>query len=212
MAVKIVTPCESVRILPATLTERRYNEIEATDSGAKKTRIPPMSASIYNLSCRLIDGRVLPLAHFRGQVLLVVNTASYCGFTPQYRGLETLYRTYCDRGFTVLGFPTNDFMEEPFDDERIHNFCLSNYGVTFPMFAKISVNGKTQDPLFAHLKQHAPGLFATRAIKWNFSKFLVDRSGDVVGRYGPLTLPSRLYRTIETHLDQSASESLLELR
>lgn len=163
-----------------------------------------MNACIYDLSCRLIDGTVLPLAELRGQVLLIVNTASYCGFTPQYSGLEALYKSYQPRGFNVLGFPSNDFMEEPFKDERVHNFCLSQYGVSFPLFAKVSVNGSAQDPLFAHLKQQARGLFASRAIKWNFSKFLVDRHGAVSARFGPLTLPSRLRKPIEKLLDQPA--------
>ena len=163
-----------------------------------------MTASIYDLSCRLINGKLLPLAQLRGQVLLIVNTASYCGFTPQYSGLEKLYRAYSDRGFNVLAFPSNDFMEEPFNDVHVHNFCLHNYGVSFPLFAKIHVNGRSQDPLFAYLKQQAPGLFASRAIKWNFSKFLVDRNGHVAGRYGPLRLPSRLHRVIENLLDRPA--------
>ncbi|MET0378753.1 MAG: glutathione peroxidase [Spongiibacteraceae bacterium] len=166
-----------------------------------------MTTCIYDLSCRLINGKMLPLAELRGQVLLIVNTASYCGFTPQYSGLETLYKSYHQRGFNVLGFPSNDFMEEPFNDERVHNFCLSNYGVSFPLFAKVHVNGNAQDPLFAHLKQHAPGLFASRAVKWNFSKFLLDRNGKVVARYGPLTLPSRLRGPIEKLLDRTAYQS-----
>lgn len=161
-----------------------------------------MTASLYDLSCRLINGKMLPLADLRGQVLLIVNTASYCGFAPQYSGLETLYKGYHQSGFSVLGFPSNDFMQEPFNDEHVHNFCLSNYGVSFPMFAKVHVNGSHQDPLFAHLKQHAPGLFASRAIKWNFSKFLLDRSGNVVARFGPFTLPSRLRKPIEKVLSQ----------
>jgi glutathione peroxidase len=161
-----------------------------------------MTSSIYNLSCRLINGNLLPLSQLRGQVLLIVNTASYCGFTSQYRGLENLYRKYSDRGFAVLAFPSNDFMEEPFSDERVHNFCLHNYGVSFPLFAKVHVNGRAQDPLFAHLKRHAPGLFFSRSIKWNFSKFLLDRDGCVTGRYGPLRLPSGLHSAIETLLDR----------
>lgn len=166
-----------------------------------------MTASIYDFSCRLINGKMLPLAELRGQVLLIVNTASYCGFTPQYSGLETLYKRYYQRGFSVLGFPSNDFMEEPLNDEQVHNFCLSNYGVSFPMFAKTRVNGSGQDPLFAHIKHQVPGLFASRAIKWNFSKFLVDRSGNVIARFGPFTLPSRLRGPIEKLLNQPADQS-----
>lgn len=161
-----------------------------------------MKTSIYDLSCRLISGEILPLAQLRGQVLLIVNTASYCGFTSQYGGPETLYRNYRDRGFSVLGFPSNDFMEEPFNDARVHDFCLSSYDVTFPLFAKVHVNGRAQDPLFAHLKRHAPGLFASRAIKWNFTKFVVDRNGDVVGRFSPFTGPNRLRNIVEKLLDE----------
>jgi len=159
-----------------------------------------MNTSVYDFSCRLNNGESMPLTQFRGQVLLIVNTASYCGFTPQYNGLEALYRDYRDRGFSVLGFPSNDFLEEPFNDDHVHDFCLSNYGVSFPLFAKVHVNGNRQDPLFAFLKQSAPGLFASRAIKWNFSKFLLDRNGRIVARHGPLKLPSRLRNSIETLL------------
>lgn len=161
-----------------------------------------MAESLYDLSCRLISGDDVPLSAFRGQVLLIVNTASYCGFTPQYAGLEMLHRDYAARGFSVLGFPSNDFLEEPLGDERVHQFCLQSYHVTFPMFARVHVNGRRQVPLFALLKKQSPGLFGSRAIKWNFTKFLVDRSGRVVGRFGPFALPSRLRGHIEPLLRQ----------
>ncbi len=169
-----------------------------------------MTRSLYDLSCRLITGKMLPLSQLRGQVLLIVNTASHCGLTPQYAGLEKLHRTYHDRGFSVLGFPSNDFLEEPRAEEHIHDFCLSHYHITFPLFAKIAVNGRRQDPLFAHLKEQAPGLFASRSIKWNFSKFLIDRNGRVVARHSPLMPPRWLRRPIEKLLEQSASEALAE--
>lgn len=160
-----------------------------------------MTAPLYQLSCRLISGEMQPLARYRGDVLLVVNTASYCGFTPQYEGLETLYRDYHGRGFHVLAFPSNDFLQDPGDNERIHDFCLRSYGLSYPLFAKVHVNGPHQHPLFQLLKEQAPGLWLSRAIKWNFSKFLVDRAGCVVGRFGPLTVPTRLREQIETLLD-----------
>ena len=169
-----------------------------------------MTSSLYDLSCRLITGKMLPFSQLRGQVLLIVNTASHCGFTPQYSGLENLHRTYHDRGFSVLGFPSNDFLEEPLTDEHIYDFCLSHYHITFPLFAKIAVNGRRQDPLFAHLKEQAPGLLASRSVKWNFSKFLVDRNGRVVARYSPLMPPRWLRSPIEKLLEQSASEALAE--
>jgi glutathione peroxidase len=161
-----------------------------------------MPGSIYELSCRLITGEMVPLSRFRGRVLLVVNTASYCGFTPQYAGLEQLQRDYAERGFSVLAFPSNDFFEEPLGDQKVHEFCLQNYEITFPLFARVHVNGSRQDPLFALLKAQAPGLFGSRAIKWNFCKFLISRDGRVVRRFGPFALPSLLRRHIEPLLQQ----------
>lgn len=165
-----------------------------------------MTASLYDLSCRLISGETVALSAFRHQVLLIVNTASYCGFTPQYAGLEQLQRAFAGRGFSVLAFPSNDFLEEPLEDARVHEFCLQNYNISFPMFARVHVNGRRQEPLFALLKAQAPGLFGFRAIKWNFSKFLVDRSGQVVARFGPFTLPSRLHSHIEPLLSAPVAE------
>lgn len=155
---------------------------------------------LYSIPCQLINGEAQTLERFRGEVLLIVNTASYCGFTSQYAGLQTLYGDYRSRGFSVLGFPSNDFFEEPFANDRVNDFCLRSYGVTFPLFTKTCVNGPHQHPLFRLLKEEAPGLWLSRAIKWNFSKFLVDRRGQVVGRYSPLTAPRRLRDTIESLL------------
>ena len=135
---------------------------------------------------------------WRGRVLLVVNTASKCGFTPQYAGLEALQKKYAARGFTVLGFPCNQFgAQEPGDEAEIANFCKLTYDVDFPMFAKINVNGDAADPLFQDLKKQAPGLLGSEAIKWNFTKFLIDRNGEVVDRYAPATKPEALEADIE---------------
>jgi glutathione peroxidase len=148
-----------------------------------------------------LDGQPLSLDHFRGRVLLIVNTASLCGFTPQYAGLEALYRTYRGRGFEVLAFPCNQFgAQEPDTEAAIGAFCEKNYGVTFPLFAKIDVNGPHAHPLYRFLKKERPGLLGfvgAGAIRWNFTKFLVDREGNVVARYGPAKQPRTLARAIE---------------
>lgn len=138
------------------------------------------------------------LSVYAGEVLLIVNTASKCGFTPQYEGLEELYQRYAARGFTVLAFPCNQFgAQEPGDAAEIAAFCSLTYDVTFPVFAKIDVNGPAADPLFTALKAGAPGFLGTKSIKWNFTKFLVDRSGTVVKRFGPRTLPEAIAADIE---------------
>jgi glutathione peroxidase len=143
--------------------------------------------SIYDFEATTIDGKTQSLTEFRGQVLLVVNVASRCGFTPHYAPLETLYKTYRDQGFAILGFPCNQFgRQEPGNEAEIKGFCQTNYDVTFPLFAKIEVNGPGAHPLYRYLESARPGILGTRAIKWNFTKFLVDRQGQVVGRYGPL--------------------------
>lgn len=147
------------------------------------------------------DGAPVPLGRWAGQVLLIVNTASKCGFTPQYEGLEALHRRYADRGFEVLGFPCNQFgAQEPGDAAEIANFCSLTYDVTFPVFAKIDVNGAGADPLFERLKADAPGLLGSKAVKWNFTKFLVDRTGKVVHRYAPTTKPDQIAADIEALL------------
>lgn len=162
------------------------------------------SQDIYAFSARGIDGREVPLSEYRGKVLLIVNTASRCGFTPQYEGLEQLWRDYRDRGFAVLGFPCNQFGgQEPGDEEQIREFCATSFDVSFPMFAKVDVNGPGAHPLFEYLKSQQKGLL-TRAIKWNFTKFLVDRKGRVVGRYAPTDKPEDLRADIERLLDESA--------
>jgi len=163
--------------------------------------------TVYEFSAPLLDGntggRGSCLEQFRGQVLLIVNTASKCGFTPQYGGLEELYRTYRERGFTVLGFPCNQFGDqEPGSEAEIASFCERNFGVTFPLFAKIEVNGPLAHPLYQFLKKAKPGIFGIGRIKWNFTKFLVDRQGHVAERYGPSAKPMTLAADIETLLDR----------
>ena len=146
-------------------------------------------------------GEMLDLKDKLGKVLLVVNTASKCGFTPQYEGLEALYQRYKDRGFEVLGFPCNQFgAQEPGSNEEIARFCSVNFGVTFPLMAKIEVNGPDASPLFDWLKREAKGVLGTSAIKWNFTKFLIDREGRVVRRYAPTDTPERIARDIEALL------------
>ena len=156
--------------------------------------------SIYDFSARSLAGEDTPLKRFEGKVLLVVNTASACGFTPQYKGLETLQQRYAARGFSVLGFPCNQFgRQEPGTAAQIEQFCSSNYAVSFPMFDKIEVNGDNAHPLYQYLRREKSGLLGS-AIKWNFTKFLIDRSGRVVGRYAPTTAPEQLTKDIEALL------------
>ena len=156
------------------------------------------SATVYGFSASLLDGRTMNLGEFRGKVLLIVNTASRCGFTPQYAGLERLYERYRSRGFEVLGFPCNQFGgQEPGDAKQIAAFCEENYHVTFPMFARIDVNGANAHPLYKFLKKERPGLLGIGRIPWNFTKFLVDRRGAVVGRFKPTTMPEHLAEPIE---------------
>ncbi len=154
----------------------------------------------YDFEATAIDGAQRALADYRGKVLLVVNTASKCGFTPQYEGLEELYRTYADRGLVVLGFPCNQFNgQEPGDEDEIANFCSTTYDVSFPMFAKVDVNGDNAHPLYRWLKGEHGGVLGDR-IKWNFTKFLVDRDGKVVNRYAPATKPDKIAADIEALL------------
>ena len=161
--------------------------------------------TVYEFSAPLLDGRMASLDEFKGRVLLIVNTASKCGFTPQYAGLEELFRKYKERGLAVLGFPCNQFGgQEPGSAEQIGSFCERNYGVSFPIFAKIDVNGPDAHPLYRYLKNEKSGILGTEAIKWNFTKFLVDRHGKVVDRYGPATKPKALASQIETLLDSPA--------
>jgi glutathione peroxidase len=155
-------------------------------------------ASIYSFSARTLGGEEVSLEQYRGKVLLIVNTASECGFTPQYAGLQKLYETYAGRDFVVLGFPCNQFgKQEPGDATQIGSFCEKNYGVSFPMFEKIDVNGANAHPLYRYLTGEAPGLLGLEGIKWNFTKFLVGRDGTVVKRYAPVTKPDAITGDIE---------------
>ena len=152
---------------------------------------------LYDFTAETLDGAPAPLADYRDKVLLIVNTASQCGFTKQYAGLEELYRKHRDRGFVVLGFPCNQFgAQEPGDAEEIKNFCSLTYDVSFPLMAKIDVNGDDTDPIFKHLKKEKTGLLGS-GIKWNFTKFLVDREGRTVSRHAPTTKPEQLRKEIE---------------
>ena len=157
-----------------------------------------MMANIYDFSADSLGGKAVDLKKYSGKVLLIVNTASNCGFTPQYKGLEQVYQQFKDKGVEVLGFPCNQFGgQEPGAAEEIGAFCEKNYGVTFPLFAKIDVNGSDTHPLFKHLKNKAPGLLGSETIKWNFTKFLVKKDGTVFKRYAPQTEPKDLMSDIE---------------
>ena len=161
--------------------------------------------SIYTFSVKTIDGKKQSLGDYKGNVLLIVNTASKCGYTPQYTGLETLYKTYHKQGFVVLGFPCNQFGDqEPGDENEIKNFCKLNYDVSFPMFAKLEVNGKKADPLYQYLKKESPGILGTEGIKWNFTKFLVAKNGKVIKRFAPADKPESLAGDIEKALLEPA--------
>lgn len=153
--------------------------------------------SVYDFSAAMINGQDANLDQYRGKVLLIVNTASKCGFTPQYKGLQALHEKYKDQGLQILGFPCNQFgKQEQGDESQISEFCELNYGVNFQMFSKIEVNGNDAHPLYQHLKQEAPGLLGSKAVKWNFTKFLVNKEGDVVKRYAPTDTPESLEKDI----------------
>jgi glutathione peroxidase len=158
-------------------------------------------ASLYDFSVKDIHGKTVNLDAYKGKALLIVNTASQCGFTPQYKGLEALYKKFHAKGFEVLGFPCNQFgAQEPGNEADIESFCEVNYGVTFPLFAKVNVNGDDAAPVYKYLKKAKPGLLNTEAIKWNFTKFLVDRNGKVLERYAPNAEPESLAGDIEKAL------------
>jgi glutathione peroxidase len=149
--------------------------------------------TVYDFSVKTIDGDDVRLADYAGKVLLIVNVASKCGFTPQYKGLEALHRKFSSQGLAVMGFPCNQFGgQEPAPDDEIMEFCATHYDVTFPMFSKIDVNGDGAHPLYRHLKKSQPGIGGTEAVKWNFTKFLVDRKGDVTARFPPQASPTSL--------------------
>lgn len=157
--------------------------------------------SVFDFSATDIDGKTKMLSDFRGSVLLIVNVASHCGFTSQYKQLQELQDEYASQGFSILGFPCNQFMgQEPDEESKIRDFCSLTYNVSFPMFSKILVNGKDADPLYQFLKSNAKGVLGSESIKWNFTKFLVNRDGQLVARFAPATSPSSLSRSIEKEL------------
>lgn len=158
-------------------------------------------ASIYDLDAVGINGNSVSFSTYKGKVLLIVNTASQCGFTPQYQGLQALYEQYANQGLVVLGFPCNQFgQQEPGNSDQIQSFCETSFGVTFPLFQKIDVNGSNAHPLYQYLTKAAPGIFGTEGIKWNFTKFLIDRSGKVVKRYPPTAKPEDLAKDVQALL------------
>jgi glutathione peroxidase len=157
--------------------------------------------SLYDLEAQSIDHQTVSLSRYKGQVMLIVNTASACGFTPQFTGLEKLHKTYADQGLAVLGFPCNQFAsQDPGDDAQIANFCQKNYGVSFQMMSKVKVNGDEAHPLYQWLTAEAPGILGSKAIKWNFTKFLVGRDGRVIKRYAPQDSPEKMAKDIEAAL------------
>jgi glutathione peroxidase len=157
--------------------------------------------SLFDIEATTIDGAKKKIGAYAGKVMLIVNVASRCGFTPQYAGLEALHRRFADRNFVVLGFPCNQFgAQEPGSEKEIASFCSTKYDVTFPMFAKIDVNGENAHPLYRLLKREAPGILGSEAIKWNFTKFLVDREGHVVKRYAPTDTPDEIAKDVEALL------------
>ena len=157
--------------------------------------------SLYDLEAQSIDHQTVPLSRYKGQVMLIVNTASACGFTPQFTGLEKLHKAYADQGLAVLGFPCNQFAsQDPGDDAQIANFCQKNYGVSFQMMSKVKVNGADAHPLYQWLTAEAPGILGSKAIKWNFTKFLVDKDGRVIKRYAPQDAPEKIAKDIEAAL------------
>lgn len=156
-----------------------------------------MTDNVYAFKGVNMQGKEVALSDYQGKVLLIVNTASKCGFTPQFKGLESLYQQYRDKGLEILGFPCNQFgHQDPGSNDEISQFCELNYGVTFPMFQKVDVNGDSAHPLFKFLKTQAPGLLGTQAIKWNFTKFLVDKNGKVVDRYAPTDTPEKIAKDV----------------
>ncbi len=157
--------------------------------------------SLYNLEALSIDQHTVPFSRYKGQVMLIVNTASACGFTPQFAGLEKLHQSYGDQGLVVLGFPCNQFAnQDPADDAQIASFCQKNYGVSFQMMGKVKVNGSDAHPLYQWLTAEAPGILGSKAIKWNFTKFLVGRNGQVLKRYAPQDAPAKIAQDIEAAL------------
>ena len=179
------------------------------DANDRHANTPATMTTLFDFTCNSIEGTSTPLAKYKNQVVLVVNVASRCGFTPQYAGLEDLYKQFQDRGFVILGFPCNQFKgQEPGDAAEIESFCQANFGVTFPMFAKVEVNGPHAAPVFEYLKDAGRGILGTKKVKWNFTKFLVDRSGVLVRRFAPTTKPAKMRTAIEDLLTQHPAQGV----
>lgn len=158
--------------------------------------------SVYDFKVKAMNGDEIPISNYKGKVLLIVNTATGCGFTPQYKGLQELYTKYKEKGFEILDFPCNQFLgQAPGTEEEIHKFCTGRFGITFPQFAKIEVNGKNEEPLFKYLKNEAKGVIGSR-IKWNFTKFLVDKKGNVLKRFAPSDTPEKIDSFVEEQLSK----------
>lgn len=158
-------------------------------------------SKVYDFEVTTINGKASKLNKYKGKVLLVVNTASKCGLTPQFKGLESLYKKYNDKGLEIIGFPCNQFgQQDPGTNDEIQEFCQMNYGVSFPMYAKIDVNGNNTHPLYQHLKDEAPGLLGSKKIKWNFTKFLINKNGEVIKRFAPTVTPEKLESEIKAAL------------
>jgi glutathione peroxidase len=187
---------------PCDATNLRTNvDIATQKSNSTQFEQTAMSQTLYDFTAQRLNGEPQALDAYRGKVVLIVNTASQCGFTPQYTGLEELYRRFKDQGFVVLGFPCNQFgAQEPGDAEAIGQFCQTRFDVSFPLFAKIDVNGDNAHPLYTWLKHEAAGILGTEAIKWNFTKFLINREGKVIDRYAPATRPDELAEAVEALL------------
>lgn len=183
---------------------RRVITIVLVLLGLMSVEAKELDMTVYDFKVKTIMGEETTLEQYKGKVMLIVNVASKCGFTKQYAGLQELYEKYKERGFVVLGFPCNQFMsQEPGTEKEIQSFCQVNFGVTFPMFSKIDVNGDDTHPLYVHLKSKASGLLGSKAIKWNFTKFLVDGEGNVIKRFGSSTEPKEIEKDIEKYMGTS---------
>jgi glutathione peroxidase len=185
----------------ALFRERQQKFVFAQSIFSFHFHLESQSMSLYDLEALSIDQHTVPLSRYKGQVMLIVNTASACGFTPQFAGLEKLHQTYGDKGLAVLGFPCNQFAnQDPGDEAQIANFCQKNYGVSFQMMGKVKVNGSEAHPLYQWLTAQAPGILGSKAVKWNFTKFLVGRDGQVLKRYAPQDAPAKIAQDIEAAL------------
>ncbi len=194
---KILLTITAMLMLSISLSAAKCKKTNSANKKVKEIKKEVKMSDFYKLKAKDIYGKEVSMEEYKGKVILVVNVASKCGFTPQYKGLEKLYKTYKDKGFVILGFPSNQFAhQEPGSNEEIKSFCKLNYGVTFPLFSKIDVNGKNTHPVYKYLKSKKKG-FLGEAIKWNFTKFLIDSNGNVIKRYGSSFKPEKIEKDIE---------------